>query len=207
MPLHAGVEPGESASTFPVVAVAASAGGLRALERLFGQLPVGFPGAILVVLHLDRRNPSILAQLLGRHTALSVREARDGDLVEPGIIYVAPPDRHLVIGADERIALTLGELVHYVRPAADALFESAALALGGRAIAVVLTGTGFDGASGVSAVKRCGGTVIAQDEASSEFFAMPDAAIRTGDVDFVLPLGQIGSKLISLTAAAQDSGS
>jgi two-component system, chemotaxis family, protein-glutamate methylesterase/glutaminase len=201
MALHAGVKPGECASGFPVVAVAASAGGLRALQRVLGELPAGFPGAVMVVLHLDRRNPSILAQLLGRHTALRVREARDGDRLEPGVVYVAPPDRHLVAGTDDQIALTQGKLVHYVRPAADALFESAALAFGGRAIAVVLTGTGLDGASGVSAVKRGGGTVIAQDEASSEYFAMPDAAIRTGDVDFILPLGQIGAKLISLTAA------
>jgi two-component system chemotaxis response regulator CheB len=206
MTADAGGRPVDWASGFPVIAVAASAGGLRALQRVLGELPSGFPAAIMVVLHLDRRNPSILAQLLGRHTALSVREARDGDRLEPGVIYVAPPDRHLVVGGDERIALTQGKLVHYVRPAADALFESAAVAFGGRAIAVVLTGTGLDGASGVSAVKHGGGIVIAQDEASSEFFAMPDAAIRTGDVDFILPLGQIGAKLISLTAAPTEPG-
>jgi two-component system chemotaxis response regulator CheB len=197
----AGVSFREFARGFPVVAVGASAGGLRALERILGELPAGFPAAILIVQHLDRHHPSILAQLLGRHTAMRVCEARDGAVVEPGVIYVAPPDRHLMIDAEERISLTRGELVHYVRPAADALFESAALAFGGRAIAVVLTGTGLDGASGVSAVKRGGGVVIAQDEASSEFFAMPDAAIRTGDVDFILPLTQIGAKLIALTAA------
>jgi two-component system, chemotaxis family, protein-glutamate methylesterase/glutaminase len=201
MAADAGGSPGDWTGGFPVIAVAASAGGLRALECVLGELPPGFPGAIMVVLHLDRRHPSILAQLLARHTVLRVGEARDGDRLEPGVIYVAPPDRHLVVGADERIALTRGELVHYVRPAADALFESAALAFGGRAIAVVLSGTGVDGARGVSTVKRGGGTVIAQDETSSEFFAMPGAAIRTGDVDFILPLGQIGAKLISLTTA------
>jgi two-component system, chemotaxis family, protein-glutamate methylesterase/glutaminase len=200
----AGRTTGDCASGFPVVAVAASAGGLRALERIFGDLPSGFPAAILVVQHLDRRNPSILAQILARRTSLPVREARDGDCLEPGSIYIAPPDRHLVVGADGRLGLTRGELVHYLRPAADTLFESAAEAFGGRAIAVVLTGTGLDGATGVSAVKRRGGTVIAQDEASSEYFAMPDAAIRTGDVDFVLPLAEIAPKLISLAALATE---
>jgi two-component system chemotaxis response regulator CheB len=203
----AGVGSGECASGFPVIAFGASAGGLRALEQILGELPADFPAAIMVVQHLDRRYPSLLAELLARRTALRVCEARDGGCVEPGVIYVGPSDRHLLIGVDGRIALTRGKLVNFVRPAADSLFESAAVALRARAIAVVLTGTGLDGASGVSAVKRCGGTVIAQDEASSEFFAMPDAAIRTGDVDFILPLGQIGAKLISLTAAPTGSSS
>jgi two-component system, chemotaxis family, protein-glutamate methylesterase/glutaminase len=194
----------EGAAGFSIVAVAASAGGLRALERIFGDLPAGFPAAIMVVQHLDRNHPSILAQLLGRHTRMKVREARDGERVEPGVIYVAPPDRHLVAGLDGCLRLNREDLVHYLRPSADRLFESAALAFGSRMIAVVLTGTGLDGATGVSAVKRGGGTVIAQDEASSEYFAMPDAAIRTGDVDFVLPLDQIGPKLISLAASGAE---
>jgi two-component system chemotaxis response regulator CheB len=204
---NAGPRSSERASRFPVVAVAASAGGLRALERVFGDLPAGFPAPILVVLHLDRHHPSVLAQLLGRHTRMRVCEARDGAALEPGMIYIAPPDRHLEAAPDGRVGLTQGALVHYVRPAADRLFESAALAFGPRTIAVVLTGTGLDGATGVSAVKKRGGTVIAQDEASSEYFAMPDAAIRTGDVDFVLPLDQIAPKLIALAALALESPS
>lgn len=194
----------DRAGSFLVVAVAASAGGLRALERMLGELPAAFPAAIMVVQHLDRNHPSVLAQLLGRHTRMRVREARDGERVEPGVIYVAPPDRHLVAGLDGCLGLSRGELVHYLRPSADRLFESAAVAFGPRTVAVVLTGTGLDGATGVSAVKRGGGTVIAQDEASSEYFAMPDAAIKTGDVDFVLPLDEIASKLISLAALAAE---
>jgi two-component system chemotaxis response regulator CheB len=196
----AGRELDEAASGFSIVTVGASAGGLRALERLFRDLPAGFPAAIMVVLHLDRNHPSILAQLLGRHTRMLVREARDGEPVQPGVIYVAPPDRHLGAGGDGRVVLSKGDLVHHLRPSADRLFESAAAAFGARTIAVVLTGTGLDGATGVSAVKRGGGTVIVQDEASSEYFAMPDAAIRTGDVDFVLPLTEIGPKLVALTS-------
>jgi two-component system chemotaxis response regulator CheB len=194
--------PDEGASSFAVVAVAASAGGLRALERVFSDLPAGFPAAIVVVQHLDRKHPSVLAELLGRRTSLRVKEAMDGDQLEPGLAYIAPPDFHLEAGLDGRLGLTRGALVHYLRPAADRLFESAALAFGSRMIAVVLTGTGLDGAIGVSAVKREGGTVIAQDRASSEYFAMPEAAIRTGDVDFVLPLHEIGPKLISLASLA-----
>lgn len=200
----AGREFDDAAGRFSIVTVAASAGGIRALERIVGHLPAGFPAAIIVVQHLDRNHPSILAQLLRRHARMQVREARDGERVEPGTVYVAPPDRHLVAGPDGRLGLTRGELVHHLRPSADRLFESAALAFGSRTIAVVLTGTGLDGATGVSAVKRGGGTVIAQDEASSEYFAMPGAAIKTGDVDFVLPLDEIGPKLISLAASGAE---
>jgi two-component system chemotaxis response regulator CheB len=200
MPIQAGDHLSVPASDFSVVAVAASAGGLRALERVFCHLPAAFPAAIMVVQHLNRNHPSMLAQLLGRHTRMPVREALDGEPVRPGVIYIAPPDWHLVAGPDGRVGLTRDALVHYLRPSADRLFETAALAFGPRTIAVVLTGTGLDGATGVAAVKRGGGTVIAQDEASSEYFAMPDAAIRTGNVDFVLPLDEIGPKLIVLAA-------
>jgi len=99
------------------------------------------------------------------------------------------------------LTLTDSELVNFVRPSADLLFESVAAAYGDRAIAVVLTGSGHDGALGVTAIKQRGGTVVAQDEASSEFFGMPSAAIKTGAVDFVLPLEEIAPTLTALVAA------
>jgi len=99
------------------------------------------------------------------------------------------------------LTLTDSELVNFVRPSADLLFESVAAAYGDRAIAVVLTGSGHDGALGVTAIKQRGGTVVAQDEASSEFFGMPSAAIKTGAVDFVLPLEEIAPTLAALVAA------
>jgi len=98
------------------------------------------------------------------------------------------------------VSLTQTELVNFVRPSADLLFESVAAAYGERAIAVVLTGAGKDGSMGVTAIKKRGGTVIVQDEATSEFFGMPSAAIRTGTVDFVLSLDEIPAALITLLA-------
>jgi two-component system chemotaxis response regulator CheB len=127
-----------------------------------------------------------------------VHEASDGMEVEPGHVYLAPPDRHLLVNRDGTISLTQSELVNFVRPSADLLFESVAAAYGERAIAVVLTGTGHDGSMGVTAIKQRGGTVIAQDEASSDFFGMPSAAIRTGTVDFVLALDEIPNALQTL---------
>src|SRR5262245_34127043 len=183
---------------FEVVAIASSAGGLAALTSLVSGLPDDFPAALLVVQHLDPRHRSLMAEILSRRTALVVRQARDQDSIVAGTVYVAPPDNHLLANADGTLSLTQSELVHFVRPSADLLFESVAAAYRDRAIAVVLTGSGSDGSMGVEAIKKMGGTVIAQDEASSEFFAMPSAAIETGKVDFVLPLDEIGLALSSL---------
>jgi len=113
-------------------------------------------------------------------------------------VYVAPPDRHLLVNADGTLSLSKAELVHFLRPSADLLFESVAASFKDRAIAVVLTGTGADGSSGLQAIKKMGGTVVSQDEGTSEFFGMPSAAIQTGQVDFVLPLEEIASALTKL---------
>src|SRR5687767_6025598 len=183
---------------FEIVALAASAGGLKALAYVLAALPADFPAALVVVQHLDRRHRSMMAEILGKRTALPVQEAREGDTLVVGRAYVAPPDRHLLVNADGSLSLTQTELVHFVRPSADLLFESTAAAYRDRAIAVVLSGSGKDGAMGVKAIKKMGGTVIVQDEKSSEFFGMPEAAQQTGAVDFVLPLREIGPALLTL---------
>jgi two-component system chemotaxis response regulator CheB len=185
-------------SGFDIVAMAASAGGLNALTLVLGALPKEFPLAILVVQHLDPRHRSLMAEILGRRTPLAVVEARHGDRVRPGTVHVAPPDNHLLVDAQGVLTLTHTELVHFVRPSADLLFESTAASFRDRAVAVVLSGTGSDGAMGVKAIKKMGGTVIVQDKESSEFFGMPDAALRTGSVDFVLPLAEIAPALHTL---------
>ncbi len=185
-------------SEFEVVAIAASAGGLTALTTILGGLPAGFPAGILVVQHLDPRHRSLMAEILKRRTPLQAVQAEEGAKVEPGSVYVAPPDRHLLANSDGTLSLTQSELVHFVRPSADLLFESVGAAYRERAIAVVLTGTGSDGSMGLRAVKATGGTVIVQDQATSEFFGMPGAAIATGHTDFVLPLNEIAAALIHL---------
>lgn len=190
--------PGER--TFEIVAIAASAGGLKALETILTAIDAGFPAPILVVQHLSRSRASLMAQILRRSTALTVTQAEDGERILPGCVYIAPPDHHLLVKSDRTLSLTDTELVHFVRPSADILFESVATGFGARAIAVVVTGTGFDGAAGVQAVKRAGGVVVVQDQHSSEFFGMPGAAIDTGDADYIVPLSQIGSVLTSLLA-------
>lgn len=193
---------GKPGSRFGVVAIAASAGGLHALEAILSGLQPGFAAPIVVVQHLSRSRESVMAQILGRKTALRVKQAEDGETIVPGCVYTAPSDHHLLVGAGGVLALTSTDLVHFVRPSADVLFESVAESYGSRAIVVVATGTGFDGATGVQAVKRSGGVVIVQDELSSEFFGMPGAAIDTGDVDLILPLDQIADALTRLISVA-----
>jgi len=189
-------------AAFDLVAVAASAGGLKALTAVLSPLPPDFPAAIVVVQHLDRRHRSLMAEILDRCTALDVRQVMEGDVLRPGTAFIAPPDNHLLVDCDGVLSLSKSELVHFLRPSADLLFESVAASYRERAMAVVLTGSGSDGSLGVEAVKAMGGTVIAQDEATSEFHDMPSAAVRTGKVDFVLPLNEISAALVSLIRGA-----
>lgn len=191
-------------SAYDIVALAASAGGLNALSRVLSCLPEDFPAALAVVQHLDPRHRSLMAEIISRRTALQVQEATDGDHLRPGTIFIAPPDRHLLVNSDGSLSLTQTELVHFVRPSADLLFESVAASYKERVIAVILTGTGSDGNIGAQAVKKMGGTVIAQDEATSEFYGMPGAAVHSGAVDFILPLDEIAPALLTLVSGGQD---
>jgi two-component system, chemotaxis family, protein-glutamate methylesterase/glutaminase len=154
----------------------------------------------VVVQHLDPRHRSLMAEILDRRTGLAVREAADDDQARPGTVFIAPPNRHLLVNPDGRLSLTRTELVHFSRPSADLLFESVAASYRERAIAVVLSGSGGDGAMGAKAIKKMGGTLIVQDPDTAEFSGMPGAARQTGLADFVLPLGEIAGALRTLLA-------
>jgi len=186
---------------YDIVALAASAGGITALGRVLGGLPTDFGVPVVVVQHLDRRHQTVIAEVLGRRAKLPVRLAAEGDLPGAGTIYIAPPDHHLLVSEDGRLTLSSAELVNYVRPSADLLFESVAARYGSRAIACVLTGTGSDGATGVAAVKSRGGTVLVQDPELAEFRGMPEAAVKSGAADYILPLDEIASVICGLAEA------
>ena len=189
-------------TSFDIVALAASAGGLNALTQVLQALPADFAAGIVVVQHLDPRHRSLMAEILGRRITLKVKEAAQGDRVAAGTVMIAPPNNHLLVNQEGLLTLTQTELVHFLRPSADLLFESTAAAYRERAIAVILSGSGHDGAMGVKAIKKMGGTVIAQDQESSEFGGMPAAAQQTGLVDFVLPLNEIARALQILVSAS-----
>jgi two-component system, chemotaxis family, protein-glutamate methylesterase/glutaminase len=182
-----------------VVALAASAGGLAALSRILSTLPPGFPAPILVLQHLDPRHRSWMAEILGPRTGLRVAQARAGEPLTAGTVLIAPPGHHLLVGADGVLSLADTDRVRFSRPSADVLFASLAESWGPGAIAVVLSGRGLDGADGVRAIKRRGGTVIVQEEASAEYAGMPSAAILTGVADQILPLDGIAPALVDLT--------
>ncbi|HCF28341.1 MAG TPA: chemotaxis protein CheB [Cyanobacteria bacterium UBA11049] len=190
---------------FHLIAICASAGGLNALSQVLYALPGDFPAAIVIVQHVSPQHSSTIADILSRRTQLQVKFADVKDVLRPGTVYIAPPDQHLLVNSDNTLCLSRSELVHYVRPSADLLFESVAASFKQRAIAVILTGTGSDGAIGVRAIKQMGGKVIAQDRTTAEFFAMPEAAINTGDVDLVVPLNEIATKLINLVTIQEEN--
>lgn len=190
--------PQSSEEAYEVVVMTASAGGVNALGHVMEGLPAHFSVPIVIVQHLEPTHPSLMVDILNRRTALEVVQAKDGQRLEAGKAYLAPPNYHVLVTADHTLALSQSPSVNFVRPSADVLFKSVAQCYGNRAIAVVLTGSGKDGAKGIQAIKQQGGTVIAQDQESSDFFSMPQAAIDTGAVDVVLPLLQIAPTLINL---------
>lgn len=185
----------------PVVAIVSSIGGLKATSSVLTALPSTFGAAVIVLRHLQPDRQSLLPQLLAAQTALPARAVTDGTLLTPGVVFVAPAGQHTLITRDRRMALVESGDFPPSRPSADLLLTTLAMACGPDAIAVILTGGGNDGATGATVVHSQGGLVLAADEATSEQFGMPSAAIGRPDVvDFVLPLSQIGPALVALVA-------
>jgi two-component system chemotaxis response regulator CheB len=177
----------------PVLALVASAGGLDALTGVLAPLPDDLPAAVLVVQHQAPTPPAnVLADILQARTALAVRPARDGDRLRPGLVLVTPPATHMITTPSAALGLIDAGELPPSRPSADLLLATLAVTCGPRALAVVLTGRGHDAQAGIRAVHRCGGTVLAQDEATAEQFGMPGAAIATGLVHAVHPLADLG---------------
>jgi two-component system chemotaxis response regulator CheB len=179
----------------------ASAGGVDALLKVLGDLPGDLPHAICVVLHLPATGSSVLAQILDRNCAMTVRTAAEGARLVPGHVYVAPPDRHLLVG-DGRIELTSGPKENGVRPAVDALLRTLAGSYGPQSVAVVLSGALGDGSIGAREVASAGGQVIVQDPADALVPSMPERAIAlVGDGAVILPADRIGAALVALRPA------
>jgi two-component system chemotaxis response regulator CheB len=175
-----------------IIAIGASSGGVDALRTLVQDLPIDLPAAIFVVVHIGVR--SHLAEILNRLSALPVEQARSGVRIEPGKIYVAAPNGHLLIHNDH-ILIRRGPRENMSRPAIDPLFRSAAVSFGGRVIGVVLTGGLNDGTAGLLAIKRCGGLAVVQDPADALVGDMPGSALRHVDVDHMVPLAEMGPLL------------
>lgn len=187
------------------VVIGASAGGVEALGVLLPALQERCTVAVLIVVHLPRQRPSMLAELYRNRCRLPVCEATDKQAVQSGHVYFAPPDYHLLVDGDEpgpSLALSIDEPVRYSRPSIDVLFESAADCWGPRLMAIVLTGANDDGARGLQMVSRAGGITVVQQPAQAVAQAMPEAALRSGAAQHVLELGQIRDLLAGLGEAS-----
>ena len=182
-----------------IVVVGASAGGMGALERLVAGLPKDFPAAMFVVWHLSPGVRSVLPRVLERAGPLPAVNPTDGDRIEPGRIYVAPNDHHLLLEKGY-IRVTRGPKENRFRPAIDPLFRSAAYIYGPRTIGVVLTGALDDGTSGLWSIKLRGGTAIVQDPEDAQHRSMPLSALENVDVDYKLPADRMGALLARLVA-------
>jgi two-component system chemotaxis response regulator CheB len=187
--------------SYELVTIGASWGGLHAIETVLGALPEAFPTPIAIAQHRAADAGSgALSRMLSLRSGLHVHEAGDKEPIEPGHVYLAPADYHLLV-EPEGFALSTDEAVQYSRPSIDVLFDSAADTYGDRLIAVVLTGANEDGAYGLARVKRRGGATIVQHPDTAEKRTMPEAAIAAGAADQVVPLDEIGPRLAELVAA------
>jgi two-component system, chemotaxis family, protein-glutamate methylesterase/glutaminase len=180
-----------------IVVIGASAGGVEALLRLVQLLPPDLPAAVLIVVHTMPGGQGLLAGVLARRATLPVAMARHDEPLRRGRIYVAPPDRHLLVHRDspDRVILSLGPTHNRSRPAIDPLFESAARAYGPRVVGIVLTGFLDDGSYGLAQIQECGGYTIVQDPQDATVPAMPMNALRRMQPDECLPLDQMGELL------------
>jgi len=178
-----------------IVVIGASLGGLNALRTVLAGLPRDFRWPIAIVQHRAKETDSTLALLLQTQTPLRVDEVEDKTPIEPGRVYLAPPDYHLLVGR-EQFSLSTEEPVSHARPSVDVLFDSAACSFGSAVVAVVLTGASADGAKGAAAAKRAGGRIIVQDPKGAESPVMPLAVVSQGLADAVLPLENIAARLV-----------
>jgi two-component system chemotaxis response regulator CheB len=183
-----------------IIAIGASTGGTEALKKVLSKMPVNSPG-ILVVQHMPAKFTTAFAERLDGLCQITVREAKDGDSVNPGTVLIAPGNLHMIVrrsGARYYVEVKNGPMVHHQRPAVDILFKSTAKYAGPNSIGAILTGMGVDGAAGLLEMKQAGAGTIAQDEDTCVVFGMPKESIKLGAVDKVVPIYQVAHEIIKM---------
>ncbi|HTP10073.1 MAG TPA: chemotaxis protein CheB [Anaerolineae bacterium] len=183
---------------YQIIVIGGSAGAMTALTELLPAIPANYPLPIVIVVHLHPRQDNSHIERLGGLCALKVKEADEKEPLQPGTIYLAPPNYHLLIEKDYTFSLSIDERVNYSRPAIDVLFESAVQAYGSHIVGVVLTGANNDGAEGLRKIKERGGLAVVQDPRTAESTYMPQAALEATSVDHTLSVPEIGKLLVKL---------
>lgn len=184
--------------SYRAIVMGASAGGLNAIMTIVSALPADFKLPIVVVQHLSPISDSYWISHIDRASAVTVKEADEKEKIEGGVVYVAPPNYHLMIERNETLSLSVDVKVNYARPSIDVLFESAADAYKDQLIGVVLTGSNSDGAAGLRRIKSYGGLAVAQQPDTAESSFMPAAAIEATEVDYILTLSEIAHLLTAM---------
>jgi two-component system, chemotaxis family, protein-glutamate methylesterase/glutaminase len=194
------------AGEMQLIVIGASTGGPQALKELLGELPFDFPAAIVIVQHLPGSFTTALAETLNRVSGITVREARDGERLRPGVAFVAPGSQHLHFRPDERLELTDDEPHHGYRPSIDVTMTSAVRVFGERVTGVILSGMGDDGVRGLAEIRTVGGVTLAQDAASSVVYGMPRRAAEAGLVECFGNPTQIAQMLVERVTIDIGSG-
>ena len=189
---------------FHAVVMGVSAGGFKALHTILPMFTKDFPCPLIIVQHRATSEDDFLVESLNRKCKLIAKEAEDKELLKSGYIYIAPGNYHLLVEKDKTLSLSVDEPVCHARPSIDVLFETSAEAFGSNLIGVILTGANSDGSDGVRAIKSNMGLTIAQDPETAEVSFMPNCAVATKCIDFVLPLEDIPSFLFNVIEDADE---
>jgi two-component system, chemotaxis family, protein-glutamate methylesterase/glutaminase len=183
---------------YEAIAIGVSTGGMKAMEKILPELPVDFSLSVIVVQHLNPNSDDFLARYLDEKCRIRVKQADEKERALPGMVYIAPPNYHLMLEDDRTFSLSVDKPVNFARPSIDILFETAADAYGPGLIGVILTGASSDGSKGLKAVKDSGGLTIVQDPKTAEADLMPNAALTLIKPDYILPLEDIGPFLAGM---------
>lgn len=183
---------------YKAIVIGASAGGLKALKTILRELPLDFAFSVIIAAHRHSDSDDYLEQYLNRECEIHVKQADEKEEISSGVVYIAPPNYHLLIEDDNTFSISVEEAVNYARPSIDVLFESAAYVYGLELIGVILTGANNDGSQGLKKVKEMGGLTIVQSPETSEYKSMPRAAIAAVKPDYILSIEEIGRFLRDL---------
>ena len=176
---------------YDAIVMGSSAGGLFVLSSLFQQLPAGYPIPVIVVQHRSKDQRELLEEVLQNKCKIKIKQADEKEKIESGVVYIAPPDYHLLIEADKTFSLSADEPVRFSRPSIDVLFESASIVFKERLVAIILTGTNNDGSKGIETVRNFGGLTVAQDPGDAQYPYMPKSAIETKKITHTWTLSEI----------------